>query len=42
MHMCVHIQVKNGRCISELELAVNVGYKGVPYVAQKTEGKYSH
>ena len=24
MHTCVHIQVKNGRCKTELELAANV------------------
>ena len=39
MHTRVHLQVKNGRCKSELELAGNVSFKGVSYVTQKTEGK---
>ena len=38
----VHIQVKNGRCKSDLEFAADVSFKCVPYVMQKIEGKFSH
>ena len=33
---------KNGSCKSELEFAANVSFKGIPYVMQKIEGKFSH
>ena len=38
MHTRVHLQVKNGRCKSELKLTGNVSFKGVSYVMHKTEG----
>ena len=40
VHMCTRTS-KNGRCKSKLEFAVNVSFKGVPYVKHKIEDKFS-